>query len=347
MKNFFFVGFFFQVCICNPETALYSSEELEIYKLFFKPYGINFKSDLISKTSIDFSNCTDLREAYEKCSSISSSLPKLQYSLIRCPRGSYNCFHNYTLNLDKNFRASLRKVQTTVGNLCKEQCWKTVQLVTNKCILTGKSAIKESDQKYIRFVNEVLKSLCSQQDGHSCADNFINGLLKNETGSSIQSCDVITSLKKNMCSSQCYKDVGNFYNTLKCCVGSVLNIMDCHRIMPENNSYGVFVKEGKRCNIHKIPPACGGNPQCSLTSPKKPTSPPATNSFEGKQIAGAVIAVFICSVGVAIVGNYFYRRMKRKQAIRFEDYGYSRLKMLEDDFYHDVEDDDDENSGLV
>ena len=57
--------------------------------------------------------------------------------------------------------------------------------------------------------------------------------------------------------------------------------------------------------------------------------------------------MLICSAGAAIVGNYFYRHMKRRQAIRFEDYGYSRLKMLEDDFYHDVEDDDDENSGLV
>ena len=47
-----------------------------------------------------------------------------------------------------------------------------------------------------------------------------------------------------------------------------------------------------------------------------------------------------------IVGNYMYKRMKKRQAIRFEDYGYSRLKMLEDDFYYDVEDDD-ENTGLV
>ena len=41
-----------------------------------------------------------------------------------------------------------------------------------------------------------------------------------------------------------------------------------------------------------------------------------------------------------------YRRFQKKQMIRFEDYGYSRLKMLEDDFYYDVEEDN-ENTGLI
>lgn len=71
-----------------------------------------------------------------------------------------------------------------------------------------------------------------------------------------------------------------------------------------------------------------------------------SSSSKGKQIAGICIAVLICLGLVFIVGNYLYRRVKKKQMIRFEDYGYSRLKMLEDDFYYDVEDDD-ENTGLV
>ena len=52
---------------------------------------------------------------------------------------------------------------------------------------------------------------------------------------------------------------------------------------------------------------------------------------------------------VIIVGNYFYHRVKKKAKVRFEDYGYSRLKMLEDEYYFDVEidDDDDERTGLV
>lgn len=56
--------------------------------------------------------------------------------------------------------------------------------------------------------------------------------------------------------------------------------------------------------------------------------------------------MLICTGVALIVGNYMYRRFKKKQTIRFEDYGYSRLKMLEDDFYYDVEDDN-ENTGLV
>ena len=69
----------------------------------------------------------------------------------------------------------------------------------------------------------------------------------------------------------------------------------------------------------------------------------------GKQIAGITLASVIC-LGVAIiVGNYFYHRWKKKAKVRFEDYGYSRLKMLEDEFYFDVEidDGDDKSTGLV
>ena len=32
---------------------------------------------------------------------------------------------------------------------------------------------------YVQFVNEVLKSLCIEQDKSTCADKFVNGLLKN------------------------------------------------------------------------------------------------------------------------------------------------------------------------
>lgn len=144
MKNFIFVGFVFQFCICNPGTALYSLEELKIYNFFFEPYGIIFRSDLILNTSPDFSNCTDQKEAYENCRTIASSLhdEKLQNLSNICPRSSYSCLHNYTNNSHPEFRTWLRKVQTTVENLCKNHCWKTMQLITKKCILTGKSMIK-------------------------------------------------------------------------------------------------------------------------------------------------------------------------------------------------------------
>ena len=47
------------------------------------------------------------------------------------------------------------------------------------------------------------------------------------------------------------------------------------------------------------------------------------------------------------MANYCYRRMTKRAKIRFEDYGYSRLKMLEDDLYFDLEIEDDESKGLV
>ena len=34
-----------------------------------------------------------------------------------------------------------------------------------------------------------------------------------------------------------------------------------YRIKPRSNSYGVFVKDGKRCNFYKMPPACTANPK--------------------------------------------------------------------------------------
>lgn len=34
-----------------------------------------------------------------------------------------------------------------------------------------------------------------------------------------------------------------------------------YRIEPRSNSYGVFVKDGKRCNLYKMPPACTANPK--------------------------------------------------------------------------------------
>lgn len=55
----------------------------------------------------------------------------------------------------------------------------------------------------------------------------------------------------------------------------------------------------------------------------------------------------ICIGAALIVANYCYRRMRKRAKIRFEDYGYSRLKMLEDDLYFDLEIEDDENKGLV
>ena len=121
---------------------MYSVNELKIYSVFMKPYGISFIDDLILKVSPEFSNCTDLKRAFENCSSIGESLIStktgslsvmLDELLGRCPTGSYNCFWNYTVKSNGTFKDWFKKVQTKVGKLCKQQCWKTMQLVTDRC----------------------------------------------------------------------------------------------------------------------------------------------------------------------------------------------------------------------
>jgi len=58
--------------------------------------------------------------------------------------------------------------------------------------------------------------------------------------------------------------------------------------------------------------------------------------------ASLVIASIIFFVVAVIVGRYFYHRVQRKRRAKYEDYGYSQLKIiLEDNLYEDEEDDDD------
>ena len=58
--------------------------------------------------------------------------------------------------------------------------------------------------------------------------------------------------------------------------------------------------------------------------------------------ASLVIASVIFFVVAVIVGRYFYHRVQRKRRAKYEDYGYSQLKIiLEDNLYEDEEDDDD------
>ena len=54
-----------------------------------------------------------------------------------------------------------------------------------------------------------------------------------------------------------------------------------------------------------------------------------------------IIASIIFIVVAVIVGRYIYHRIQRKKRAKYEDYGYSQLKViLEDDLYEDEEDDD-------
>ena len=151
MKNFIFIGLFYYLCIFKWGFALYSPTELLIYNVFLKPFGINFNDAIIVNVSLDFQKCADLKASFEECNSTStklassttaSELSKLKSLLGSCPSGSYNCLYNNTINSEESLKGWFKRVQTAVRSLCKQQCWKTMQLVTNRCIQSGQSTVK-------------------------------------------------------------------------------------------------------------------------------------------------------------------------------------------------------------
>ena len=153
MKNFTFIGLFYYLCIFKWGSALYSRNELLIYNVFLKPFGISFDDGIILKVSPDFGKCPDLKKSFEDCNSTSNNLvssktgselvSKLKSLSKSCPSGSYNCFKN-TVKSDEGLKGLFKEVQTAVRSLCKQQCWNTTQLFTNSsCIQsTGQSTIK-------------------------------------------------------------------------------------------------------------------------------------------------------------------------------------------------------------
>lgn len=150
MKNIIVIGLFYHLYICKWCFALYSSKELEIYNVFVKPYGISFKDEIILKISPDFKKCANLSKSFEDCNSIAtnftSSTTASEYTSLKslsrtCPSGSYNCFYK-TVKSNLTLEGWFKKVQDTVRNLCKKRCWKTMQLVVNRCAQTEQSAVK-------------------------------------------------------------------------------------------------------------------------------------------------------------------------------------------------------------
>ena len=151
MKNFICIGLFYYLFIVEWGFALYSPKELLIYNVFLKPFGINFNDTIIVNVSPDFQKCADLKAPFEKCNATSaniassttaSELSKLNSLLRSCPSGSYNCFFKETVKSDGGLKEWFKRVQTAVRNLCKQGCWKTMQLVTNRCIQSGQSTVK-------------------------------------------------------------------------------------------------------------------------------------------------------------------------------------------------------------
>ena len=143
MKNFIFIGLFYYLCTFKWGSALYSQKELLIYDVFLKPFGISLSLNdgIILKVSPDFGKCADLKKSFEECNSTSTKLAssttasELRSLFRSCPCGSYNCFYNYTVRKsDEDLKGWFKRVQATVRSLCKQKCWNTMQLVTNRCI---------------------------------------------------------------------------------------------------------------------------------------------------------------------------------------------------------------------
>lgn len=142
MRNFIFIGLFYYLCIFKWGFALYSPNELLIYNVFLKPFGISLNDGIILKVSPDFGKCADLKKSFEECNSTSTKLvssttagelSKLRSLLGNCSSGSYNCFYN-GVKSGEDLKGLFKRVQATVRSLCKQQCWNTTQLVTNRCI---------------------------------------------------------------------------------------------------------------------------------------------------------------------------------------------------------------------
>ncbi|CAH3169460.1 unnamed protein product [Porites evermanni] len=297
--------------------ALFSLKDTDIFSIIVKPYGIILKDDILAKLFVDLRQCPAFSEAFKDCDLIfanETTFKPEQAPSKLCPSGSYSCFYN-AVKSNQQFKGWLEE---------------------------------ERERTYIQFVLEVLKSMCIKEDNSmSCGEKFISGLLENRT-SNYKECKE-NSVGHN-CSTDCQKDLQRFYHKLGCCVGSVSRIMDCFSINPQSGSYGVYVQESNSTCQVKRPAACSQSIRCPSywQTAAPPTSPASSStSSKGSLIVGICIAMVICIGAALIVANYCYRRMRKRAKIRFEDYGYSRLKMLEDDLYFDLEIEDDESKGLV
>ncbi|CAH3145644.1 unnamed protein product [Porites lobata] len=296
--------------LCRLSFALFSLNDTDIFSIIVRPYGIILKDDILKQ-------CPAFSKTFKDCGLISAnettSKPEPAPSKL-CPGGSYSCFYN-AVKSNPNFKGWLEE---------------------------------EKERTYIQFVLEVLKSMCIKKDNSmSCGDKFISGLLE-KNSSNYEECKEI-SVGHN-CSTACQKDLQWFYDKLGCCVGSVSGIMDCFSIDPPSGSYAVYVQESNSTCQVKRPAACSQSNKCpsSWQTAAPPTSlASSSTSSKGSLIVGICIAMVICIGAALIVANYCYRRMRKRAKIRFEDYGYSRLKMLEDDLYFDLEIEDDESKGLV
>ena len=167
MKNFSLVVLFLNFCLCNLVLTLFSSKELKIFSVFVKPYGISFKDDWNLKVPRKFGQCIDFNDTFKDCNSIivnlTSSTPenvllRLESLSEHCPSGSYSCFCNTLNSADfKLLKGWFTEVQTVVDNLCKGNCWQTLEKLLDRCIQIGDSGITVI---LLPLITKVLLHIC-------------------------------------------------------------------------------------------------------------------------------------------------------------------------------------------
>ena len=139
-------------------ASFYSAKELEIFDVLLNPYGITLSEaitgDVISRippiNETSAWNCTGHYALLKTCNLYSMSLASrfttkefsssLNMLQRRCPSGSFSCFHNQVIS-DKKLHAWFQGVKDEIKKLCKDKCWKTLNLVSSVCLHPGKVRI--------------------------------------------------------------------------------------------------------------------------------------------------------------------------------------------------------------
>ena len=152
MKELSVVLLVYSFCFIDVVNAVFSSEGIRFFEVFFKPYGIAFHDDIIRKVSKNLEDCPTFTGTFQGCnavidnltsSSMKSESSKLESLSKDCPKGSYSCFCNKLklpgYHLSKEWFANISGV---MNDVCREKCWETLEQQINRCIQPAKRGIQ-------------------------------------------------------------------------------------------------------------------------------------------------------------------------------------------------------------
>ncbi|XP_031565214.1 uncharacterized protein LOC116300479 [Actinia tenebrosa] len=354
--------------VVNASYGFDSSSKVQLFNILLKPFGVSLLQDVVSdllSTSWKTSNCTRHLQKLQACNATvlnlfndtTSSEETLVTSLSQsCSSGRFRCLQQQ-VSKSTILRGWFQKVKVDLHQVCRNQCWKISLDVEKNCIHS------KTESKKVGFTFEVLDAFCYEPKpltpGHVsyCTDYFIEGLFTQVKDEEV--CDVTKAIDNQRCSSSCYQEILDFYHSLDSCVSVITDTMKKYSVSPSPNTFGVIVQNSTVM--------CGKNQPREISQPtrsshtttanttnsqnqttSKVQSPPSRpSSLSGKLIAAIVVAVIVFVVAGAVLCRYLYQRCINKPKLRFEDYGYSHLQMMQDqeDFYFN--DDDDDDHGLL